>query len=1305
MKKIALLLLLFVGMANAQIVNIPDANFKARLLAADITSFIASNAAGNPIKIDTNNDGEIQQSEALTVYRLRVFNSSILSLTGISSFTNLTHLECNGNILFTLDVSALTNLTNLTCSQNFLTSLNLSGMPNLTQVFCDHNQLTNINLNGSPNILQFYCSNNPLGNLDVTALPNLALLFCENANLTSLNVSGLTNLQGLFCNFNNLTSLNVSGLTSLQQLQCSRNQLSSLNVSTLTSLTSLNCYYNQLTSLDLSNNSNLVQLSCGENNIPTLNINNLTNLIFLECSYLPNNLVINGANLNALTTFQFVGPNTNLTLNGFPAMKDLNLALSQPAITLNITGFSSDSNIYLSSNTLTSLTVNGSGITNLKNLNCSHNNLTSLNLNGLNNLSGLYCGDNDLTSLNLTGLTSLKELSVAQNRISSLNLAGMTNLKHLDVNNNALTSLNLTGLSNLEYLDFSNNFQINPIGNQITSLDAASLPNLKYLDFSNYLFDGALGALGNTITSLDLSNSIHLEELKCVKNNIPTLVVNGLTDLKTLDCSHNLLTSLDLIGLTNLRNLNYADNQLSNLNMTGLVNITNLDCSGNNISTLTLSDMPNLVSLYCHTNLISTLDISSLTQLKGLYCDNNQIASLDLSATPNLEGLYCNSNQLTTLDVSNVSGLTALHCGSNHLTSLDVSILTNLMFFYCANNELTSLDVTPLVNLWTLGCDSNQLTSLDVSTQSILTELTCAYNQLTSLNLSTLPQLRSLLCNNNQITSLDVSNQQNLMVLYCQANQLTTLDLSTSSNLTDVYCGDNPLLSTLFLKNGHAEENLNFSNNPALTYICADDAQVASVQTKLNDLSMTSTVCNSYCSFSPGGPHNTVVGTTIFDGNNNGCNINDPLHPNIRVDITDGTTTGSAFTNSNGNCTFFTEAGTYSIFPNIENAAAFNISPANATITFPDNNNNISNQSFCLSPNGNHPDIEVVVSPVGPARPGFDANYKIVYKNKGNQSLSGAIDLTFEDAKLDLVSALPIADTQTGNNMSWAYSNLLPFESRSINVVFNVNSPTETPAVNNGDILNFTTSATPAAGDEVPSDNSFALAQTVVGPFDPNAKTCLEGNVLSPTQIGNYLHYNIDFENLGSADAVNVVVKDSIDTTKFDINSLQVLYSSHAMRATIRGNVVEFIFESINLAAASGNPPVGGHGNVLFKIKTLPTLVPGDQVENKADIYFDYNAPVATEAARSTFELLGNPGHHTDETVVVYPNPTKGNINIQCSGIIETVELFDIQGRLLRTAIINANTANLDMSDKSNGIYFIRITSDKGMKVEKVVRQ
>ncbi len=88
---------------QAQIVNIPDANFKAKLLETSENIHIAEDSDGNSFKIDANNDGEIQLSEVQNVIALHVPEANISSLEGISSFSNLGWLECSYNQLTSLE--------------------------------------------------------------------------------------------------------------------------------------------------------------------------------------------------------------------------------------------------------------------------------------------------------------------------------------------------------------------------------------------------------------------------------------------------------------------------------------------------------------------------------------------------------------------------------------------------------------------------------------------------------------------------------------------------------------------------------------------------------------------------------------------------------------------------------------------------------------------------------------------------------------------------------------------------------------------------------------------------------------------------------------------------------------------------------------------------------------------------------------------------------------------------------------------------------------------------------------------------
>jgi hypothetical protein len=61
MKKIYFLVLAFCFFngLSAQVINFPDAKFKAKLLMADTDNYITINSYGSPFKVDANNDGEM----------------------------------------------------------------------------------------------------------------------------------------------------------------------------------------------------------------------------------------------------------------------------------------------------------------------------------------------------------------------------------------------------------------------------------------------------------------------------------------------------------------------------------------------------------------------------------------------------------------------------------------------------------------------------------------------------------------------------------------------------------------------------------------------------------------------------------------------------------------------------------------------------------------------------------------------------------------------------------------------------------------------------------------------------------------------------------------------------------------------------------------------------------------------------------------------------------------------------------------------------------------------------------------------
>jgi Leucine-rich repeat (LRR) protein len=699
------------------------------------------------------------------------------------------------------------------------------------------------------------------------------------------------------------------------------------------------------------------------------------------------------------------------------------------------------------------------------------------------------------------------------------------------------------------------------------------------------------------------------------------------------------------------------------------------------------------------TNNDGEIQVSEALAIQWLAVDQSNITNLTgIEGFTNLLYLSCNSNQITSLNVSGLTYLYDLDCSDNLLPSLDVSGLTNLQRLYCSNNQLPSIDVSGLTNLQWLFCYNNQLTSLNVSGLTNLKNLYCSDNLLPSLNVSGLTNLFQLICYDNILTSLNVSGLTNLAVLNCDTNQISSLDVS-GIVLNALSCNGNQL-TTLFVKNGRSE-NITFDNNPTLQYICADEGQLDSIQNLINQYGYTNCHVNSYCSFAPGGAFYTIQGNNRYDSNSNGCDASDSNLPNFKCAITDGTTTGTFISNTSGSYTIPVQAGTHTVTPILENPTYFTVTSSNTgNIVFPTATSPYV-RDFCVTANGVKNDLEVTIIPIEVARPGFDAFYKIIYKNKGNQVANGSLSFTFNDAIMDLVTASPIVNTTGTNSLSWNYNNLNPLETREINLTFNINSPMETPAVNGGDVLNYGTTIV-GATDETPNDNVFSLNQTVVNSYDPNDKTCLEGTTITPSMVGNYVHYVIRFENTGTFAAQNVVIKDIIDTTKFDISTLVPQSSSHPFVTRITNtNQVEFIFENINLPFNDAT----NDGYVAFKIKTLPSLVLGDTFTNSAGIYFDYNFPIVTNTTTTTVATLGNQDFDFGSVFTLSPVPAKDFLTITTKQdvVVSSVNIYNTLGQLVQ---VHTNpTETIDVSGLQSGSYFVRITSDKGSATGKFLKE
>jgi hypothetical protein len=223
------------------------------------------------------------------------------------------------------------------------------------------------------------------------------------------------------------------------------------------------------------------------------------------------------------------------------------------------------------------------------------------------------------------------------------------------------------------------------------------------------------------------------------------------------------------------------------------------------------------------------------------------------------------------------------------------------------------------------------------------------------------------------------------------------------------------------------------------------------------------------------------------------------------------------------------------------------------------------------------------------------------------------------------------------------------------------------------------------------NNNTFALQSQVVGSYDPNNKLVNPAGVgptgrISPS-VDSFV-YTINFQNTGTAPAVNIRVEDELPAA-LDGTSIEMLQSSHPATMTIQGQHVEWNFYTIMLADSTTDEPAS-HGYVTFRIAPTSPLVHGMEISNEAAIYFDFNEPIITAPALVTVdETIGIAQSEMTETLSVYPNPVVDG-TIYVSGVSGEVQVIDTAGRMVIRKQVTTTQNQLDVSKLKAGIYMIK---------------
>jgi hypothetical protein len=237
-----------------------------------------------------------------------------------------------------------------------------------------------------------------------------------------------------------------------------------------------------------------------------------------------------------------------------------------------------------------------------------------------------------------------------------------------------------------------------------------------------------------------------------------------------------------------------------------------------------------------------------------------------------------------------------------------------------------------------------------------------------------------------------------------------------------------------------------------------------------------------------------------------------------------------------------------------------------------------------------------------------------VVQNNGTIMNDGIIELLMDDELIYVSSSYPL-DSAVGDYLYFSFDSLQPFESFMIQII----SDPEITMMVDDTVVNIATLTLLDSLGAVQTTMVDTTAIPAACSYDPNDKIALPNGVYQLTNLispDTKIEYIINFQNTGTAAAVNVEIRDDLSAL-IDESSFEFMSSSHNATVSIDSSrMISFYFADINLPDSTTNEPMS-KGYVKFRVALVPGVLPNDIVNNQARIYFDNNPPIFTNTTEN----------------------------------------------------------------------------------------
>jgi hypothetical protein len=194
---------------------------------------------------------------------------------------------------------------------------------------------------------------------------------------------------------------------------------------------------------------------------------------------------------------------------------------------------------------------------------------------------------------------------------------------------------------------------------------------------------------------------------------------------------------------------------------------------------------------------------------------------------------------------------------------------------------------------------------------------------------------------------------------------------------------------------------------------------------------------------------------------------------------------------------------------------------------------------------------------------------------------------------------------------------------------------------------------------------------------------------------GNTVEVPVLFQSSSPVVALNFAMK--FDESNLSYNSMVNFKSNTDASAYLNPNDKTLRFTSYNtdLAAFSADQSVAS-----IRFETKNGEVDASQFSSLLGLLNGESVEVEVKGNKT----VGINSLSGDNSVSIYPNPTNGILNVT-SISDATIQLFDVTGKeiLLETTVNASKTVQVNVSDFSNGVYFVKIYNNDFVSIKKFV--